>query len=140
MGIVGRFFNFFSPKNQVELIYQSMGKQKGLLAASRAKAAMKESIDKWLWSCMVLGDKAFPALKGKKIAGKIHASGVAVLMISLAVPLLLTVRMYHRITSLGRKENQIVKKIMQENAEANEKILKEMRRMRENQSINQPQQ
>lgn len=99
---------------------------------TNARAAVRETVEKWLWSCMVVGDRLFPALQGKKIAGKVHASGVVVLVVSLSLPVFLAARMIHRIANITRRQDPSVQRVMEQNRAIMEKSVVDARHRREN--------
>jgi len=93
MGVIRGLVQFFGFGVQRDLVRKSVGRASVL----PVKETFANVGGTWLWSCMVIGDRIFPPLRGRKIFNRIHAAGLLVLVLSLVIPVLLFGRVAHRL-------------------------------------------
>jgi len=94
MGALRRMLGFFGFGAQAEIARKTLGQTFRVGDTHR----LREEGQRLFWACMVLGDRLFPRLKGKTV-GKLHIAGGIVLALASIVPLLLILRLGHRLYS-----------------------------------------
>jgi len=92
MGAPNRILRFFGFGAQAEIAQKTFGQTFRVNDGQR----LREEATKLLWACMVLGDRLFPRLRGKRI-GRFHIGGAIVLALASIVPMLLLFRFGHRL-------------------------------------------
>jgi hypothetical protein len=88
MGFIRKTLGFLGLGAQGEIFDKTLGRP---LRDDRLKAAVSETVGKVLWACIVLGDRCFPGLRGKRLL-RVHLGGLIVLIAVSIIPGFLIVR------------------------------------------------
>ena len=86
--MIRRVLGFIGIGAQREILSKTLGKP---LKDDRLKALAAETWNTLLWACVVIGERCFPKLKGKRFL-KIHLAGLAVLLVATIIPVFMAVR------------------------------------------------
>ena len=90
MKIIRNIVNYFGFDSHRVILKKTIGSPLNY----NKKSAVNEIFINLLWASMVLGDYLFPSLTGKRVLGKVHASGLIVLLTASSIPIMLTYRMW----------------------------------------------
>ena len=96
MGFFRKSIDFMGMGAHREILDKTIGRS---LRNEKIKAALSDTAQYLLWACVVLGDRCFPGLRGKRILGTLHIGGLIVLIAASLIPALLILRAGRKLTN-----------------------------------------
>lgn len=98
MGFFRKSVDVLGARAHREMLRKTIGRP---LKNDRIKPLLAETVRNLLWACLVLGDRCFPMLGGRRLLGTVHLGGLIVLLAAGLIPALLIVRAGRRLTDFG---------------------------------------